>query len=69
VPVLAANDVGPIEAIKESAGCSRAPGANAIGRTGMGVAFAMLFLLVLGCGTGSPLALKRIAQRIDACRG
>lgn len=53
VPVLAANDVGPIEAITESSRLfARTWGVNAIGRTGLGVAFAFVFLMVLGCGTG-----------------
>jgi hypothetical protein len=61
VPVLAANDVGPVEAIKESAALfTRTWGEAAIGRTGMGLAFAMLFLLVVGCG----MALTALAKNV-----
>jgi hypothetical protein len=53
VPVLAANDVGPLEAIEESARLfKRTWGENALGRTGMGMTFAMVFLLVLIGGMG-----------------
>src|SRR5271165_5531982 len=53
VPVLAANDVGPIEAVKESARLfTRTWGEMALGVAGMGLTFAMLFLLVLAGGAG-----------------
>jgi hypothetical protein len=39
---------------------TRTWGEAAIGRTGMGIAFAMLFLLVIGCGT----ALTALARNV-----
>ena len=45
VPVLAARDVGPIEAIKESASLLRDTwGENVIGQVGMGFAFGVIFM-------------------------
>lgn len=61
VPVLAANDVGPVEAIEESARLfTRTWGENALGRTGMGMTFAMVFLLVLAGGTGLTELAKNV---------
>jgi hypothetical protein len=63
VPVLAANDVGPIEAIEESARLfTRTWGENALGRTGMGLSFAMFFLLVLAGGIGLTELAKNVFQ-------
>ena len=47
VPVLAARDVGPIEAIKESASLLRDTwGENVIGQAGMGFAFGVIIIAV-----------------------
>lgn len=63
VPVLAANDVGPVEAIQESARLfTRTWGENALGRTGMGMTFAMIFLLVLIGGMGLAKLAKNVFQ-------
>jgi hypothetical protein len=51
VPVLVACDVGPIEAVKESALLLKKTwGENVIGQAGLGAAFALVFLLVMLCG-------------------
>ena len=48
VPVLAAQKIGPIEAIKESAGLLRKTwGENLIGQAGLGLAFALIFFGVI----------------------
>jgi len=61
VPVLAANDVGPIEAVKESTRLfTRTWGETALGIAGMGMTFAMAFLLVLAAGAG----LTELAQHV-----
>ncbi len=49
-PVLAAEDVGPIEAIKESAILLKKTwGENLIGQAGIGVAFSFIWLAVVAC--------------------
>jgi hypothetical protein len=51
VPVLVAEDVGPIEAVKESAGLlKRTWGENLIGRVGLTAAFGVIFLAAMACG-------------------
>ena len=51
VPVLVARDVGPIDAVKESAGLLKKTwGENVIGQAGMGLAFGLIFLAVVGAG-------------------
>jgi hypothetical protein len=48
VPVLAAQKIGPVEAIKESASLLRRTwGENLIGQAGLGLAFALIFFGVL----------------------
>jgi hypothetical protein len=51
VPVLVAKDVGPIEAIKESASLfKRTWGENVIGQAGLGFAFGLIYLgVIMGC--------------------
>lgn len=52
VPVLAARDVGPVEAVKESAGLIKTTwGENVIGQMGLGAVFSLVFLAVVGLGT------------------
>jgi Family of unknown function (DUF6159) len=51
VPVLVARDVGPIDAVKESAGLLKKTwGENIIGHAGLGIAFGFIFLGVIFCG-------------------
>jgi hypothetical protein len=51
VPVLVAQDVGPIEAVKESAGLlKRSWGENLIGNGGIGVAFGLITFAVMAAG-------------------
>jgi hypothetical protein len=49
VPVLVANKVGPVEAIKQSAALlKKSWGENVIGQAGLGIAFGFIFLGVIG---------------------
>ena len=49
VPVLVANKVGPVQAIKESASLlKKSWGENVIGQAGLGIAFGFIFLGVIG---------------------
>jgi hypothetical protein len=51
VPVLVAEEVGPIEAVKESAGLLKKTwGENVIGQVGLGAVFGLVFLAVMLCG-------------------
>ncbi len=51
VPVLVARDVGPIDAVKESASLLKKTwGENVIGQAGLGVAFGFIFFGVMLCG-------------------
>jgi hypothetical protein len=51
VPVLVARDVGPIDAVKESAALLKKTwGENVIGQAGLGIAFGFIFLGVILCG-------------------
>jgi hypothetical protein len=51
VPILAWHECGPIEAITESAALfKRTWGESVIGVGGLGVAFALIYLGVIGCG-------------------
>lgn len=53
VPVLAATDVDPVTAVKESATLLRRTwGENLIGNAGMGIAFGLLFMAVMLAGAG-----------------
>ncbi len=50
VPVLATRDVGPIDAVKESAGLLKETwGENLIGQVGMSAAFVLIFMGVVLC--------------------
>ena len=50
VPVLAARDVGPIDAVKESATLLKKTwGENVIGQAGLGLAFGLIFMGVILC--------------------
>jgi hypothetical protein len=67
VPVLAARDVGPIDAVKESAELLRKTwGENVIGQAGIGLAFGLIYfavalmsvvLIVAAASTGSAVAI------------
>ncbi len=51
VPVLADRDVGPVQAIRESAALLKETwGENVIGQAGMGLAFGLIMLGVIACG-------------------
>ena len=53
VPVLAAQKIGPIDAIKESASLLRKTwGENLIGQAGVGIAFALIFFAVILASVG-----------------
>jgi Family of unknown function (DUF6159) len=57
VPVLAARDVGPIEAVKESAALLKKTwGENVIGQVGLSAAFALIFMGVIFCGVALIIA-------------
>jgi hypothetical protein len=61
VPVLVTRDVGPIEAVKESASLLRTTwGENLIGTTGIGLVFALayFFATILVCGAGFVFAMQ-----------
>jgi hypothetical protein len=51
VPVLAARDVGPLDAVRESAELlKRTWGENVIGQAGIGLAFGLIQFLIILCG-------------------
>jgi hypothetical protein len=57
VPVLAARDVGPIEAVKESAALLKKTwGENVIGQVGLSAAFLFIFAGVAFCGAALVIA-------------
>jgi hypothetical protein len=57
VPVLVAREVGPIDAVKESAGLLRRTwGENLIGAGGIGLVFGLLMVLTILLGIGLTLA-------------
>jgi hypothetical protein len=57
VPVLAARDVGPIEAVKESAALLKKTwGENVIGQVGLSAAFVLIFGGVAFCGAALVIA-------------
>ena len=57
VPVLAARDVGPIDAVKESAALLKKTwGENVIGQVGLSAAFVFIFMGVALCGAALVIA-------------
>ena len=63
VPVLVARDVGPVQAVKDSAGLLKQTwGENVIGQAGMGFAFGVIQLAVLASG----LVLVGLAASVSA---
>jgi hypothetical protein len=57
VPVLVARDVGPVEAVKESALIlKRTWGENLVGQAGLGAAFALIQFLVVALGVALVIA-------------
>ncbi len=71
VPVLVTRDVGPIDAVKESAALLRETwGENLIGTVGLGLAFAAAYLVVLaGRWRAHPARDQRRAAGHDHCHG
>ena len=70
VPVLVARNVGPVEAVKESATLLKKTwGENAIGQAGLGSAFGLMMFGVIICGIGLVIAAaftKSVALMIIA---
>ncbi len=63
VPVLVARDVGPLDAVKESAALLRRSwGENLIGAGGIGLAFGLLIALLAVGGIGLAVALGGVLQ-------
>jgi hypothetical protein len=63
-PVLAAQDVGPFEAIKESAMLLKKTwGENLIGQAGIGVAFGLIWFLIVVC-FGGLVVLAGLSQSV-----
>jgi hypothetical protein len=63
VPVLVTRDVGPVEAVKESAGLLRQTwGENIIGNVGLGLVFAVAYLVVIAGFVG----LLVLAAQVNA---
>lgn len=57
VPVLVTRDIGPVEAVKESAMLLKKTwGENVIGQAGLGVAFALIQFSVIICGVALVIA-------------
>ncbi|MEP7084927.1 MAG: DUF6159 family protein, partial [Betaproteobacteria bacterium] len=57
VPVLVTRDVGPVEAVKESATLlKRTWGENVIGQAGLGFAFGLIQFAVIGTGVAIVIA-------------
>ena len=51
VPVLVSRDVGPIDAVKESAGLLKKTwGENVIGKSGLGLAFMLVYVAIVAVG-------------------
>ncbi|MBL8522211.1 MAG: hypothetical protein JNN20_00845 [Betaproteobacteria bacterium] len=58
VPVLVARDIGPIDAVKESAMLLKKTwGENIAGQVGLGAAFTLIQLGVIGCGIALIIAM------------
>ena len=57
VPVLVSRDVGPVEAVKESAGLLKKTwGENVIGKAGLGLAFFVIYLAIVFLGVAGMVA-------------
>ena len=57
VPVLVSHDVGPIDAVKESAGLLKKTwGENVIGKSGLSLAFLVVYLVVILCSVALVVA-------------
>ena len=65
VPVLVTRNVGPVDAIKESAGLLKKTwGENVIGQVGLGLAFGLIFMGVIACSVlliGFAVATQSVA--------
>jgi Family of unknown function (DUF6159) len=67
VPVLVTRDVGPIDAVKESAALLRQTwGENLIGTVGLGLAFVVAYLVVLLAGGGLLLLATNAGLQVMA---
>jgi hypothetical protein len=71
VPVLVARDVGPVDAVKESAALLKKTwGENVIGQAGLGIAFGFIFLGVIFAGAllvGVAVLSQSIVLIVAAC--
>lgn len=68
VPVLVSRDVGPVDAVKESAGLLKKTwGENVIGKSGLGLAFFVVYLAILlagAAGVAAAVALGNVALMV-----
>jgi hypothetical protein len=65
VPVLVHENVGPIDAIKQSVGLlKRTWGENAIGNVGIGAAFGLIFLLTLAVAAALVIATLQVSASL-----
>ena len=70
VPVLAVENVGPIEAIKRSGSYSRRTwGEQIIGNVGIGLVFGLLFIVILFIGIGLILAAANVSTALAIAAG
>jgi hypothetical protein len=70
VPVLVAEDIGPIEALKKSVELlKRTWGENAIGNVGLGFAFALMFFAVIVVGVAAVFAASVVSFKLAIAVG
>jgi Family of unknown function (DUF6159) len=70
VPVLAVENVGPVEAIKRSGSLLRKSwGEQLIGTAGIGIVFGLLFFLVMVVGIGAAVALVQTSNVVAIAVG
>ena len=61
VPVLVSQDIGPVDALKQSVTLlKRTWGENAIGTVGLGVAFGLIMFVVIAVGIGLTVAVAQL---------
>ena len=62
VPVLVSQDIGPVDALKQSVTLlKRTWGENAIGTVGLGVAFGLIMFVVIAVGIGLTVAVAQLS--------